>query len=133
MEKAVGFKEVINKVNQTIGFEEAKSCPIQFVLAINDTLNVFNGKWKMPIIGSLLFNKKRFTEIQRIIPKITPRMLSKELKDLEMNGIVKRVVYDTTPVTVEYELTKSAEALNEVLDKMLEWGLQHRKAVIANS
>ena len=133
MEKAIGFKEVINKVNQTMGFEEAKSCPVQFVLAINDTLNVFNGKWKMPIIGSLLFNKKRFTEIQRNIPKITPRMLSKELKDLEMNGIVKRVVYNTTPVTVEYELTKSAEALSEVLDKMLDWGLQHRRNLITES
>jgi DNA-binding HxlR family transcriptional regulator len=58
-------------------------------------------------------------------------MLSKELKDLEMNGMVKRTVYDTIPVTVEYELTDSARNLGEVLDKMLEWGLQHRKAVLS--
>ena len=107
--------------------KECKSCPAQFVLAVNDTLNVINGKWKLPIISSLLFDKKRFTEIQRNIPKITPRMLSKELKDLELNGIVKRTVYDTVPVSVEYELTKSAKLLSDVLDKMLEWGLQHRK------
>jgi DNA-binding HxlR family transcriptional regulator len=114
-----------------MSFREAKACPVQFVLAVNDTLNVINGKWKLPIIGSLLFDKKRFTEIQRNIPKITPRMLSKELKDLEMNGMVKRTVYDTIPVSVEYELTDSARSLGEVLDKMLEWGLQHRKAVLA--
>jgi DNA-binding HxlR family transcriptional regulator len=100
-------------------------------LAVNDTLNVINGKWKLPIIGSLLFNKKRFTEIQRNIPKITPRMLSKELKDLEMNGIVKRTVYNTIPVSVEYELTDSARSLGDVLDKMLEWGIQHRKSVLS--
>jgi DNA-binding HxlR family transcriptional regulator len=118
-------------MEEVMSFREAKACPVQFVLAVNDTLNVINGKWKLPIIGSLLFDKKRFTEIQRNIPKITPRMLSKELKDLEMNGMVKRTVYDTIPVSVEYELTDSARSLGEVLDKMLEWGLQHRKAVLS--
>lgn len=116
-----------------ISFKEAKACPIQFVLAVNDTLNVINGKWKLPIIGSLLFEKRRFTEIQRNIPKITPRMLSKELKDLEMNGMVKRTVYDTIPISVEYELTESAKSLGAVLDKMLEWGLQHRENVLSGS
>jgi DNA-binding HxlR family transcriptional regulator len=116
-----------------ISFKEAKACPIQFVLALNDTLNVINGKWKLPIIGSLLFEKRRFTEIQRNIPKITPRMLSKELKDLEMNGMVKRTVYDTIPISVEYELTDSAKSLGDVLDKMLEWGLQYRENVLSGS
>lgn len=58
-------------------------------------------------------------------------MLSKELKDLEMNGMVKRTVYNTTPVSVEYELSASGKKIGEVLDKMLEWGLAHRKAVLA--
>lgn len=118
-------------MEKMLSFRETKACSVQFVLAVNDTLNVINGKWKLPIIGSLLYDKKRFTEIQRNIPKITPRMLSKELKDLEMNGVVKRVVYDTLPVTVEYELTPSAQSLGEVLDKMVEWGLNHRKKVMA--
>ncbi|PWA05857.1 winged helix-turn-helix transcriptional regulator [Flavobacterium psychrotolerans] len=120
-------------MDDKISFKEIKACPIQFVLAVNDTLNVINGKWKLPIIGSLLFKKRRFTEIQRNIPKITPRMLSKELKDLEMNGMVKRTVYDTIPISVEYELTDSAKSLSDVLDKMLEWGLQHREAVLSGS
>lgn len=111
---------------------ETKSCPIEFVLAINDTLNVINGKWKLPIIGTLLFGKKRFMEMERSIPKITPRMLSKELKELELNSIVKRTVYNTTPVTVEYELTDSGKTIGGVLDKMVEWGLAHRKSVIAD-
>ncbi|TSJ48059.1 winged helix-turn-helix transcriptional regulator [Fluviicola chungangensis] len=110
--------------------EQAKSCPIQFVLAMNDTLNVISGKWKLQIIGSLLFGKtRRFTEIQRTIPKITPRMLSKELKELELNGIVKRTVYDSIPVTIEYELTGSARQLQEVMDTMIQWGINHRKGL----
>jgi DNA-binding HxlR family transcriptional regulator len=110
---------------------KVKSCPTQFVLAINDTLNVLVGKWKLPIIGSLLFGKKRFREMEREIARITPRMLSKELKDLEMNGIVKRTVHDTIPVTVEYELTASGKTLSNVLDSMIDWGMQHRKINIA--
>jgi DNA-binding HxlR family transcriptional regulator len=113
-----------------VSLKEAKACPIQFVLAVNDTLNVINGKWKLPILGSLLFQKSKFTEIQRNIPKITPRMLSKELKDLEMNGMVKRTVYDTIPVSVEYELTNSGKTIGEVLDKMVEWGVKHRNATL---
>jgi DNA-binding HxlR family transcriptional regulator len=109
---------------------KVKKCSGEFVLAVNDTMNVLNGKWKLPIIGSLLYGKKRFKELEREIPKITPRMLSKELKDLEVNSIVTRTVYNTTPVTIEYELTKSGNSLNTVLDAMIAWGLQHRKMVI---
>jgi DNA-binding HxlR family transcriptional regulator len=111
-------------------FDKAKSCPTSFVLAVNDTLNVLSGKWKLSIMGALIYGKKRFKELEREIPKITPRMLSKELKDLEANGIVKRTVYNTTPVTVEYELTKSGISFGQVLDVMVEWGLQHRKNIM---
>jgi DNA-binding HxlR family transcriptional regulator len=107
--------------------EQVKKCSGTYVLAVNDTLNVIHGKWKLPIIGSLHFGKKRFKELAREIPKITPRMLSKELKDLEVNGIVTRTVQGTIPVTVEYELTKSGESFNDVLEAMVRWGLQHRK------
>lgn len=107
--------------------EKIKSCSAQFVLAINDTLNVISGKWKLPIIGSLLYGKKRYKELEREIPKITPRMLSKELKNLEVNGIVKRTVRNSIPVLVEYELTVSGQALHQVIEPMIEWGMQHRK------
>lgn len=110
--------------------DQVKKCSGTFVLAVNDTLNVINGKWKLPIMGSLLFGTKRFREMEREIPNITPRMLSKELKDLEANGIVKRTVHDSIPVVVEYELTRSGHSFREVLDVMVKWGLQHRKNFI---
>lgn len=116
----------------TLDLEEIKKCPIQFVLAINDTFNAISGKWKMPIIGLLLYEKKRFNQLEKGIPKITPRMLSKELKDLEANGIVKRTTYDSSPVMVEYELTKSGQSLKQLIEMMIEWGLQHRKNIINN-
>lgn len=115
---------------EELQLEQVKRCSSTFVLAVNDTINVISGKWKLPIIGSLLFGKKRFREMEREIPRITPRMLSKELRDLEANGIVTRTVYDTVPVTVEYELTASGQSFQSVLDVMLEWGLEHRKNFI---
>ncbi len=111
-------------------FHEVKKCSSSYVLAVNDTINVISGKWKLPIMGALLFGKKRFKELEREIPKISPRMLSKELRDLELNGIVKRNVYDNLPVLIEYELTPSGHSFKEVLDVMVEWGLEHRKNVI---
>lgn len=117
-------------MNETAQLQDVKKCSASFILAVNDTLNVINGKWKLPIIGALLYGKKRFRELEKDIPKITPRMLSKELKDLEANGIVTRTVYDTTPVTVEYKLTDSGYSLDTVLDVMIEWGLEHRKKTV---
>jgi len=107
-----------------------KECPKSYSLAVNDTLNVIIGKWKIPVLAALFFGKKRYSEIEKEIPKINPRMLSKVLRDLEANGIVTRKVYDTVPVTVEYELTESGKSFQTVIDVMLEWGLEHRKNVI---
>jgi DNA-binding HxlR family transcriptional regulator len=102
-------------------------CSADYILAVNDTINVVNGKWKMTIMASLFFGKKRYGELEREIPKINSRMLAKELRDLEANGIVTRTVYGTIPVSVVYELTKSGRAFETVVNAMLEWGLEHRK------
>lgn len=110
--------------------DRVKQCSGEYVLAVKDALNVISGKWKLPIIGSLLFGKKRFKDLQNEINKITPRMLSKELKELELNGIVKRTVYDTIPVKVEYELTPSGHSIHNILDVMVEWGLLHRQRIM---
>lgn len=112
--------------------KEVKSCSKSYVLAINEALTAFQGKWKMPIIGTLLFGKARFKELERNIPKITARMLSKELRELELIGVVKRTVIDTTPVTVTYELTESGMALRKVVESMIQWGLQHREIMLDN-
>jgi len=116
-------------MNRCPELKKLKQCPSTYLVALKDTINVISGKWKLPIVGSLLFGKKRFKELALDIPKITPRMLSKELRELEVNGVVTRTVYDTVPATVEYKLTKSGESFTKVLDVMLEWGLQHRKRV----
>jgi len=120
-------------MDQIKQFKKIKSCSSQCVLAVNDTLNVVSGKWKLPIIASLQYGTKRFKELEREIVGISPRMLSKELKELEINGIVKRNVYDAIPVMVEYELSASGILLQEVLDSMIKWGLQHRKINISRS
>ncbi|WP_176844500.1 winged helix-turn-helix transcriptional regulator [Mucilaginibacter gossypii] len=106
---------------------DISQCPASYVVAVNDTMNILSGKWKLPIIASLRFGKRRFKELGREIPKITPRMLSKELRDLEVNGLVRRTVYNTVPVTVEYELEESGKAFDKVLEVMIEWGLKHRE------
>ncbi|MCM4154313.1 transcriptional regulator [Arenibacter sp. N53] len=97
-------------------------------MAIKDTLDVVGGKWKLVIISILRFGKMRFKELSREAG-ITPRVLSKELKELEMNGLVSRTVCDTRPVTVEYALTPYSKGLEELIDAMHQWGVSHRQRV----
>jgi DNA-binding HxlR family transcriptional regulator len=98
--------------------------------AIRDTMDILAGKWKIRIIGSLSFGKKRFMELIENIEGIAAKMLSKELQDLEINGLVKRTVLDTKPVTVEYELTAYGHSLKPVIDEIASWGMHHRAKVI---
>lgn len=106
------------------------NCPVEFAQAVNDTLDFLSGKWKLPILSSLMEGKKRFKEIERSVPGISPRMLSKELRDLEMNKMITRTVYDTVPATVEYEITQYGMSLDKVLLAMYEWGTEHRKKIM---
>lgn len=99
------------------------------VNAIRDALFVLNGKWKLPLIFTLLERSQRFNEIQQSVQGITPKILSKELKDLEENGFVKRCVYPTTPVTVIYEITPYSDTLKSVLHELYLWGTQHRDMI----
>ncbi|HXB10401.1 MAG TPA: helix-turn-helix domain-containing protein [Bacteroidia bacterium] len=100
------------------------------LLPVKDALDILGGKWKLPIIVALTFNNKHFREMVREIHGITPRMLSKELKDLEVNQLVKRTVYDTSPVTVEYSLTPYGKSLQKVIEALRTWGTQHRKRIL---
>jgi DNA-binding HxlR family transcriptional regulator len=99
------------------------------VNAIRDALFVLNGKWKLPLIFTLLEKSRRFNEIQQAVQGITPKILSKELKDLEENGFVNRCVYPTTPVTVIYEITAYSNTLKSVLHELNLWGTQHRDMI----
>ena len=97
--------------------------------SIADALYVIGGKWKLRIIVGLKDGTKRFNELQRLIEGISAKVLSSELKELEMNGFIKRNIIVGTPVVVEYELTKYADTLSGVLDKLSEWGAMHRENV----
>lgn len=120
------FKELLDR-------DKVQQCPKHYVMALTDTLNVMNGKWKLPIIASLLHGKTRFKDLQDNIDKITPRMLSKELKELEINGIVERKVYNQTPVLIEYLLTESGKSITSVIDSMIDWGMLHRAEAIKSN
>lgn len=75
---------------------------------------------------------KRFNEIQKSLGEITPKILSKELKDLELNEFVIRKVYSTTPVTVTYELTEYSGSLDKVINELRSWGMQHRERLVSS-
>ena len=109
----------------------SESCR-QSITAVRDTLYVLSGKWKLPIIIALTDGASRFKDLQRQLQDITPKILSKELKELELNEFVTRTVYATSPVTVEYELTKYSQSLNKIIEEMRQWGLQHRKRIMNN-
>ena len=99
--------------------------------AVQDSMDVLNGKWKIPIISSMCFyNKRRFSDILKDIDGISNRMLSKELKDLEINQLVQRTVLDTQPVTVQYQLTEHGLTLKTIIDNLTEWGIKHRKVIV---
>lgn len=99
------------------------------MLAVRDTLDVVGGKWKLVLLAILMSGKRRFRELSREAG-ITPRILSKELYEMEMNGLVSRTVCDTRPITVEYALTPYSESLNGVLEAMVSWGEQHRRKIM---
>jgi DNA-binding HxlR family transcriptional regulator len=97
--------------------------------SIADALYAIGGKWKLRIIVGLKDGTKRFNELQRLIDGISAKVLSTELKELEMNGFIKRNVFTSTPVVVEYELTEYANTLKDVLNTLSEWGAMHREKV----
>jgi len=99
------------------------------VNAVRDTLYVLSGKWKLPLIVSLTNGPMRFKDIQRALGEITPKILSKELRELELNEFVKRTVFPTTPVTITYELTAYSQSLDKVIVELRNWGLEHRKHI----
>lgn len=96
---------------------------------ISDALYVLNGKWKLPLIYTLRESPRRFNEILKLIEGITPKVLAKELRDLEINEFIVRKVYPTTPVTVIYETTAYSDTLRNVLFELDQWGEQHREKI----
>jgi DNA-binding HxlR family transcriptional regulator len=103
-------------------------CPSQ-LRAIHDTMDILSGKWKITIIGCLNFGAKRFMDLQREVEGIGSKMLSKELQELEINGMISRTVLNTKPVTVQYAITEYGQTLRPIIWAMADWGQHHRRKI----
>lgn len=98
--------------------------------ALLDTIYVVGGKWKLHIIHAICTgNSRRFREIERSVTGITSRMLARELKEMEMNKLITRTVYNETPARIEYEITDYCKTLVPVIQTMIDWGIAHRQKI----
>jgi DNA-binding HxlR family transcriptional regulator len=104
-------------------------CP-KNALSIKDALEALEGRWKLLILFSLSTGNKRFKQISKEVTRITDKTLSKELKSLEANELIKREVYNTFPRTVEYSITAHGKSRERVMEELHYWGLAHRKKII---
>lgn len=103
------------------------------MMAIHDAMDVLNGKWKIYVLSSIChYSQRRFSDILDDVPGISNKMLSKELKELEVNRLIERIVLDTHPVTVLYKLTKHGKSLQTIINNLTAWGMKHRKEIIGN-
>lgn len=114
-------KELVNK-------EFTEECN-RVLAAVSDALYAIGGKWKLMIIIAMARGNSRFTELQRQVKGISARVLSSELKELEMNGFIIKKVSVGYPVTIEYELLPYSRTLEEVVGAMTRWGMQHREKI----
>jgi len=100
------------------------------IMGVHDAMYVLGGKWKISIIASLLFGPRRYSDILRDVNGISGKMLSRELKEMETNVLIKRTVSETTPITVTYALTPYGESVKPVIAILSNWGEEHRNAII---
>ena len=95
---------------------------------VTTTLSVIGGKWKPIILYTITAETKRFSEIKRLIPAISQKMLTQQLRELEDDGIVHRRVYPVVPPKVEYSITDYGGTLMPILDAMVAWGQRHNSS-----
>ncbi|MFW0755832.1 winged helix-turn-helix transcriptional regulator [Pseudomonas sp. H11T01] len=103
---------------------EAFACPVAF------TVDVIGGKWKSLILFHLMSGTKRFNELRRLIPDITQRMLTLQLRELETDGVIHREIYREVPPKVEYSLTELGNSLAPLVSAMREWGAVHEHTIL---
>jgi DNA-binding HxlR family transcriptional regulator len=98
-------------------------------IPVEATLDVIGGKWKVVILCHLDKGEKRTSELKRLMPSITQKMLTQQLRELENDGVVKRTTYNQVPPKVVYSLTEYGWSLKPILDAMCSWGEKHIEAV----
>ncbi|MDP0488498.1 MAG: helix-turn-helix domain-containing protein [Fusobacterium sp. JB021] len=91
-------------------------CPIEL------TIDILGGKWRSLILWHLNIEVLRFTEIRKIVPGISKKVLSEHLRELEKNGLIERKIYPEVPPKVEYKITEKGKELAEILNLMEKWG-----------
>ncbi len=111
---------MIKKKNE-INIDKEFKCPVE------TAIDVLTGKWKILIIWYLKEEKKRFKELQKLLPKATQKMLIQKLRELEIDGIVHREVYPIVPPKVEYSLTEYGKSLKPIIKQLYLWGDNHKK------
>lgn len=90
------------------------------------TMDMIVGKWKIAIMLNLLHNgTMRFSELRKVMPGVSQKMLTSHLRELEIEGVIKRVTYPQVPPKVEYFMTEYGKTLQTILDLMHDWGSQH--------
>ncbi|TGE16098.1 winged helix-turn-helix transcriptional regulator [Hymenobacter elongatus] len=100
----------------------------EFVCPTTAALDVLGGKWKIFILMLLKDQTLRFGELQKRIPKVTQKMLTQQLRELEEAGLLHRQVFAVIPPRVEYRLTEHGQTLKPVLESLHMWGILHREA-----
>lgn len=97
---------------------------------MQDALYVLSGKWRFPILIAIMEGKRRFGDIQKAVG-IAPKVLSRDLKELELNGLVTRNVIDATHAVINYEPTEYSVSLAPVVKALSKWGIEHRQKIIS--
>lgn len=101
--------------------ERTYPCPVEL------TLGTLQGKWKILILWHLRDATLRYSELRRALPKVTHKMLSQQLRELEADGLIHREVYPVVPPKTEYSLTSEGRTLIPVLTAMQQWGLRYHQ------
>jgi DNA-binding HxlR family transcriptional regulator len=94
----------------------------QYTCGVEATLDIIGGKWKGIILFHLMKEKKRFNQFRKLMPGVTQRMLTLQLRELEADGIIHRRVYSEVPPKVEYSLTEFGHTLSPIIQSMKAWG-----------
>lgn len=103
----------------------------QYGCAVEATADIIGGKWKAVILYYLSQGSKRFNELRRLLPEVTQRMLTLQLRELEQDGIVHREIYKEVPPKVEYSLTEFGASLGPIIVQMLDWGEHYMEQIQA--
>ena len=97
------------------------NCPLEL------TMDLIGGKWKLIILWYLLDGSKRFNQLNRLMPNITQKMLTTQLRELEEKGLINRHVYPQVPPKVEYSLTEQGYSLKHILNDICSWSTSYAK------